>query len=427
MTVFIFNTLTRSKAPFTPMEPGKVKMYVCGPTVYDAPHLGHARSTVIFDVIRRYLESRGYRVTLVCNVTDIDDTILQKARLQDQDFRTLGAGYLRRYEQAMERIGVGAPDARPKATEFMLPIQDFTARLLQKGHAYAIGGNVYFSVASFSRYGRLSGRTVQPAALDGTASDDKGKRHPADFALWKAAKPLEPYWDSPWGPGRPGWHIECSAMSAHLLGEAYDIHGGGEDLIFPHHENEIAQSESLFKKTPASYWMHHGMVRAGGRKISKSNRHFQKLDDLLEVYPADALRLFLISKRYRHPLAFDHQRMQSIVKNMTRIHAFFSRFGGQGFESSGRGKDHGTLWKRFCKAMDDDFNFPMALSIVFEGIRTVQRNLGAGMVAQGGQVPKHQQTAIFDLCAICRNVLGFDLVRDAAVTTQQPCIRASAK
>jgi cysteinyl-tRNA synthetase len=278
---------------------------------------------VVFDVIRRYLKARGYRVTLVRNVTDIDDKILYKSRQQNQDFKTLGVRYLRKYEQAMRRLGVALADAQPKATEFIVLIQDFISRLLQSGHAYAIGGNVYFAVASFKSYGKLSGRTIQTIIENEIASDESGKRDPADFVLWKTAKSQEPFWPSPWGRGRPGWHIECSTMSAHLLGEVYDIHGGGEDLIFPHHENEIAQSQSLFKKTPATYWMHHGLVHAGGRKISKSDSHFQKLNDLLAMYSPDTLRLFLLSRRYRRPMTFSHQKMESALKSMRRIYRFF--------------------------------------------------------------------------------------------------------
>lgn len=420
MTVNIFNTLTRSKMPFTPKEPGQVKMYVCGPTVHDDPHLGHARSAVIFDVIKRYFTFRGYQVTLVRNVTDIDDKIIQKARIQNQDFRKLSDRYLRRYEQAMQRIGVAMPDARPRATEFILPMQELTARLLQSGHAYTIGGNVYFAVSTFKPYGRLSGRSVPLTALNRVASDGEGKRHPADFVLWKAAKPFEPFWGSPWGPGRPGWHIECSAMSAHLLGEAYDIHGGGEDLMFPHHENEIAQSESVFKKTPAAYWIHHGLVQTDGRKISKSNGQFQKLDDLLDLYPADALRLFLISKRYRHPLAFSHQRFQSTFKNLVRMYRFFSRLDVKGVWPAGREENCGPLWTRFCNAMDDDFNFPLALSIVFEGIRSIQRYAGGGVRAQSSPLWKQHQSTVLDLYVICQEILGFDLSCVTATTAQQP-------
>lgn len=418
MTLRIYNSLTRCKSALIPHTAGHVKMYVCGPTVYDEPHLGHARSAVVFDVIRRYLKARGYRVTLVCNVTDIDDKILHKSRRQNKDFRTLGARYLRKYEQAMGCLGVALADAQPKATEFIVPIQDFISRLLQKGHAYAAGGSVYFAVASFKQYGKLSRRTIETVVKWGNASDASGKREPADFVLWKTAKAQEPFWSSPWGRGRPGWHIECSAMSAHLLGEVYDIHGGGEDLIFPHHENEIAQSQSLFKKPPATYWMHHGLVHADGRKLSKSDSHFQKLNDLLEIYPPDALRLFLLSKRYRRPIAFSHQKMESTLKNMARIHRFFSRNNVPVEMAAERPKGCGMLWKRFCSAMDDDFNFPMALAIVFENIRSIQRAICADGNGRCGQQMKNYRTAICDLNLICRDILGFGLDDTCHAATQ---------
>jgi cysteinyl-tRNA synthetase len=420
MTVCIFNTLARSKEPFMPLDPGRVKMYLCGPTVYDEPHLGHARSAVVFDVIRRYLTALGYRVTLVRNVTDIDDKILHKSRQENQDFRTLGTRYLHKYEQAMRRLKVALPDARPKATEFIVPIQDFISRLLQSGHAYAVSGNVYFAVASFKPYGKLSRRTIRTVAMDENVSNASGKRHPADFALWKTAKPREPSWPSPWGPGRPGWHIECSAMSAHLLGEVYDIHGGGEDLIFPHHENEIAQSESLFKKPPATCWMHHGLVHTGGRKISKSDGHFQKLNDLLAQYPPDALRLFLLSRRYRRPMAFSHQKMESALKSMARMYRFFSRRDVPAAVHAGTVNGCSALWTRFCSAMDDDFNFPMALAIVFETIRSIQRAVGADANGLCAQQLKNHQMAICDLHFICREIFGFRLDCTCNAATEQP-------
>ncbi len=409
MPLRIYNTLTRCKDALTPVTAGEVKMYVCGPTVYDEPHLGHARSAVVFDVIRRYLNARGYRVTLVRNVTDIDDKIFAKARRQNQDFRRLSAGYLRNYEQAMNRLRVAPPDAQPRATEFMVPMLKFISRLLHSGHAYAVGGNVYFAVASFKPYGQLSGRTIHAMAMDEKVSDETGKRHPADFVLWKAAKHREPFWPSPWGPGRPGWHIECSAMSAHLLGKVYDIHGGGEDLIFPHHENEIAQSQSLFQKPPAACWMHHGLVHAGGRKMSKSDGHFQKLNDLLEIYPPDALRLFLLSRRYRRPMTFSHQKMESVLKRMARMDRFFLRRDVQAATPSGKIKGRGALWRRFCGAMDDDVNFPMALAVVFEGIRSIQRATGFDAKGTGARHLKHHQAAIGDLNRICREIFGFRL------------------
>jgi cysteinyl-tRNA synthetase len=319
MALRVYNTLGRKKEQFEPLEPGKVRMYVCGPTVYDSCHIGHARSVIVFDVIARYLRTKGYDVTYVRNFTDVDDKIIDKARRQDRDWRALSTHYLDRYRRAMDRLNVIPPHIEPKATEFIRPMQRFIARLLHAGHAYAGGGSVYFATAALTNYGRLSGRRVDDRHGEGAAMGRREKRYPADFVLWKAARPGEPFWPSPWGPGRPGWHIECSAMSGHLLGEVFDIHGGGADLIFPHHENEIAQSEALFKKIPARYWIHHGLVHAEGRKISKSQGCFEDLADLMQRYPPAALRLFLLSKRYRHPLEFSPASMGVAQKHLARL------------------------------------------------------------------------------------------------------------
>ncbi len=408
MAISIYNTLARCQQPLTPLVPGRVKIYVCGPTVYDEPHLGHARSAVVYDVIRRYLVAKGLAVTYVRNITDIDDKIIEKAWLQNQDYRNLGAYFLHRYRQAMEQLNVLSPGAEPKATDFMLPIQAFISRLMQNGHAYRWGDNVYFSVESFKGYGKLSGRAVQTLSAEKAAAVQTGKKHPADFALWKAGKPQEPSWPSPWGPGRPGWHIECSAMSAELLGETFDIHGGGADLIFPHHENEIAQSESVFGKTPASYWMHNGLVQINGAKMSKSLGNSLKLNDLLDIYLPGALRLLMLSKRYRHPLEFSPDSMRVAVKGFARIARFFSRWMAPAAAPAESGKRPGSLWSRFCTAMDDDFNFPMALSVVFEGVRRINGLMGNTSDARALGNSGGLKRIAAELSFICREILGFE-------------------
>ena len=323
MAIHVYNTLTRQEERLNLISPGKVSLYVCGPTVYDDPHLGHARSAVVFDVITRYLKAKGHAVTYVRNLTDIDDKIIEKARQRNQDFKALGQYYTNRYHEAMRLLNVLAPDAEPKATEHIINIRDFISKLIQRGHAYQSGGNVYFAVESFKNYGRLSHRTVP--SISSNFSVEQGKRHPADFALWKEAKPEEPSWPSPWGPGRPGWHIECSAMSSRLLGENYDIHGGGADLVFPHHENEIAQSESLFGRTPANYWMHNGLVYIAGEKMSKSLGNALNLHSLLEIYRPEALRLFLLTKHYRHPVEVTHLALHEASVRLSKLYRFFSR------------------------------------------------------------------------------------------------------
>lgn len=408
--VCITDTLSRCKQPLRPLTPGHVKMYVCGPTVYDDPHLGHARSEVVFDVVRRFLQAQGLTVTLVRNVTDIDDKILEKACRRNQDFKALGARYLRRYWEAMRRLNVARPDVEPRATDYIPQMQKFISRLIQRGHAYTGGGSVYFAVASFRHYGKLSGRSTQ-GGLKGMRIHEPGKKHPADFALWKAAIPPEPNWPSPWGPGRPGWHIECSAMSAHLLGPVFDIHGGGSDLIFPHHENEIAQSQSLFKSGPANLWMHVGLVNFNGHKISKSQGFYETLPQLLERYPADALRLFLLSKRYRHPLDYSHRHMQASMAAMVRVHRFFSRIDPLLLSPVHPRCNCGDLWKRFDSAMADDFNLPMALSVVFEGIRTIYRGMASRTRGHGAKLSQPQRSVVSELYTMCRDILGFDLGR----------------
>jgi cysteinyl-tRNA synthetase len=408
MTLQIFNTLTRCKQAFNPIVAGKASLYVCGPTVYDDPHLGHARSAVIFDVLRRYLQATGHDVTLVRNITDIDDKILHKARQHGQDFRSLAAYYLNRYEAAMQRLNILPPDKSPKAGDFILPIQDFIAKLVQGGHAYQAGGNVFFAVKSFKPYGRLSGRGSSIALCSEDTPAVPDKKDPADFTLWKQAKPQEPAWSSPWGPGRPGWHIECSAMSAHLLGEQFDIHGGGVDLIFPHHENEIAQSQSLFGKVPANCWIHNGLVNIANRKMSKSSGNSMNLMDLLESYPPDVLRLFLLSKRYRHPLAFSFQALNAAVRSLGRIKRFFSRI-PKAVATNRTVIHQSPLWLRFCRAMDDDFNFPMALSVVFEAVRGMNRKQADNPRNPFATETESSMPVLAELAYICQEIMGFDL------------------
>jgi cysteinyl-tRNA synthetase len=406
MTLRIFDTLTGTRIPLTPLIPGNVKIYVCGPTVYDDPHPGHARGAVVFDVVARYLKARGYRVTLVRNLTDIDDKIVQKARWLQQDYRILANRYIYRYQKTMERLNVAVPDSEPRATAFIPEMMDLIGRLVQTGHAYPGGGNVYFAVDSFDPYGRLSGRTFRLQGSDGQKPIRQGKRHPADFALWKTTAPQEPSWPSPWGPGRPGWHIECSAMSAALLGDVFDIHGGGADLIFPHHENEIAQSESITGKTPAKCWMHHGLLTTGGRKISKSQANSQKLADLLEIYPPGAVRLFLLSRRYRHPLEFSHRSLIAATQSFTRLQRFFASSCQSATRPVEMGKHHGGLWFRFCNAMDDDFNFPRALSVVFEGVRHINRHLGNASSRQALEHAEDLKSIAGELFFMCKAILG---------------------
>ena len=420
MATHVFNTLTGIKEPFAPLAAGRVKMYVCGPTVYADPHLGHARSAVVFDVVRRWFSAKGYAVTYVRNITDIDDKIIAKAGRQNQDFRKLSAHFNRRYGQAMKRLNVLPPDVEPKATDYILPIQVFIAKLVQGGHAYRSGGDVYFSVATFDGYGKLSRRQVQTPPADNRALPPTGKRNPADFALWKKSKLGEPSWPSPWGCGRPGWHIECSAMSAELLGGNFDIHGGGADLIFPHHENEIAQSQSLFGKTPANYWLHHGLVQINGEKMSKSLGNSLKLNDLLEVCPPAAIRLQMLSKRYRHPLDFSPSALRAAAMSAARLQRFFERREMPFIPPTLTGRRHGNLWSQFRQAMDDDFNFPRALAVLFEGMRRINRcrqnASNAGDMEDAGDL----RLTMANLHYLYREVLGFGIDSCTAVPKRLP-------
>jgi cysteinyl-tRNA synthetase len=416
MTLQIFDTLAGTRVPLNPINPGHVKIYVCGPTVYDDPHAGHGRSAVVYDVVARYLKARGYRVTLVRNLTDIDDKIVHKARRLQQDYRVLGNRYIRRYHETMKRLNVAPPDFEPRATAFIPEMQDLIARLIQKGHAYQAGGDVYFAVDSYKRYGKLSGRTVQQQGVGHQAIAARGKKQAADFALWKATAPEEPAWPSPWGPGRPGWHIECSAMSAALIGEVFDIHGGGTDLIFPHHENEIAQSACAFGRTPANCWMHHGLVQIDGCKVSKSQPNFQKLTDLLDTYPPNALRLFLLSKRYRHPLAFSHRSLGAATRSAARLQRFFSMPFGCMAEPIEIEKHPSKFWRLFCDAMDDDFNFPRAVSLVFEGIRHVRRHLESASPGRTKAIGHGLELIVAELFLIWKEILGMNFETAAAET-----------
>ncbi len=325
MSIRIYNTLSGTKEDLVPMQPGSVRMYVCGPTVYDSCHIGHARSAVIFDVIARYLRARGFQVTYVRNFTDIDDKIIRRAAEQGVDPKALAEKYIREFHEDMDALKVESATVEPKATDHIPQILEVIRRLMEKGFAYAAEGEVFFSVDAFERYGRLSGRKLEEMEAGARVDVDPRKRNPFDFVLWKPAKPGEPAWESPWGPGRPGWHIECSAMSSAYLGETFDIHGGGKDLIFPHHENEIAQSEAAFGRPFVKYWVHNGFVNINQEKMSKSLGNFLLIRDLLKEFHPEALRLFLLSSHYRSPVDFTPQSMEEASAGLDKIYALLQR------------------------------------------------------------------------------------------------------
>ena len=320
----VYNTLTKKKELFKPITPGEAKIYVCGVTPYNHPHIGNARPAVTWDVIRRYLEYIGYKVTFVQNFTDVDDKIINKANAEGTDWKTISDRYIDAYFQVMDALHVRRADVYPRVSEHMDDIIHMVETLIKKGHAYVLGGDVYYDISTFKDYGKLSGRKIEDM-LAGARIEVNDEKNPGDFALWKAAKPGEPFWESPWGKGRPGWHIECSAMSIHYLGKTFDFHGGGSDLIFPHHENEIAQSEGCTGCHFVDYWLHNGFITINSEKMSKSLNNFFLVKDVLEKYSGDALRYFLLSTHYRSPLDFSDDRLEEAEKNMDKLKDVIAR------------------------------------------------------------------------------------------------------
>ena len=388
-TIRIYNTLTRQKEPFETIEPNKVRMYVCGVTPYDAAHIGHGMSTTVFDVIRRYLEHRGYQVRHVQNFTDIDDKIIARANAEGIDPDDLTEGLIAEWHA--ETAGLNALPAMvyPRATQEVGPIVAMIEGLIAKGHAYEVEGDVYYKVRSFPGYGKLSHRDLDDLLSGARIEVDERKQDPLDFALWKTAKPGEPSWESPWGPGRPGWHIECSAMSSTYLDGMVDIHGGGADLIFPHHENEIAQSEAFLEREPfARYWVHNGLVRLGGEKMSKSLGNFVRLRDILDRGLGPAFRLMVLQGQYRAPLTYTEEGLLGAERGLERLRSAADPSapdrssavaGAPGTEAPvataapdlRRAADEAD--RRFHEAMDDDFNAPVAVAALFDLARAINR------------------------------------------------------
>jgi cysteinyl-tRNA synthetase len=365
----VYNTLSREKEDLTPTRPGEIRMYVCGVTVYDLSHVGHARSAIVFDVIRRYLAVKGYRVTLVRNFTDVDDRIIRRAQDEGVLPAEISERYIAAYRQDMGAIGVLPGDVEPRATEHIPEMIALIEQLLAGSYAYVVDGDVYFAIRRFPPYGRLSGKDLESLLAGARVEVDERKRDPRDFALWKAAKPGEPAWPSPWGPGRPGWHIECSAMAMRYLGESFDIHGGGEDLVFPHHECEIAQSEAATGKPFARYWLHNAFVNLGAEKMSKSLGNTLAIREVVRRHPADALRLWLLGAHYRSPIDFSEDRLREAGRALERFTRLFHdvRALGSGDGALAPLPDRLREFpERFEAAMDDDFNTPQALGVLFD-------------------------------------------------------------
>lgn len=370
----VYNTLTKEKSVFKPIKEGEAKIYVCGVTPYNHPHIGNARPAVTWDVIRRYLEHVGYKVTFVQNFTDVDDKIINKANAEGSDWKTISDRYIDAYFEVMDALHVRRVDIYPRVSDHMDDIIHMVEKLIEKGHAYVLGGDVYYDISTFENYGQLSGRKVEDMLAGARIEVNDEKRNPGDFALWKAAKPGEPSWTSPWGEGRPGWHIECSAMSTHYLGDTFDFHGGGSDLIFPHHENEIAQSEGCTGHHFVNNWLHNGFITINSEKMSKSLNNFFLVKDVLEKYSGDALRYFLLSTHYRSPLDFSDDRLDEAEKNMEKLKDVIRRtkelmLRDEDVETdASKGLDEAVekAMKVFHEAMDDDFNTGLATGAMFE-------------------------------------------------------------
>ncbi|BEQ14253.1 cysteine--tRNA ligase [Desulfoferula mesophila] len=424
MSLVIYNTQTRQKEEFQPLVPGQVSMYVCGVTVYDSPHIGHARCYVAFDAIHRHFRSKGWKVAYVRNFTDIDDKIIKRAGETGQDWRELTKDNIAAFTRAMEALKVLPATQEPRATEHIQGIIDSVQKLIDKGHAYPVeGGDVLFAVNSFPEYGKLSHRELDQMQAGARIAVDERKKNPVDFVLWKGSKPGEPSWDSPWGPGRPGWHIECSVMSQEYLGATFDIHGGGEDLLFPHHENEVAQSEALNDQPFARYWIHNGFVRVNHEKMSKSLGNFFTVDDILKTVKPEALRLFLLSKHYRSPLDFSDQALKEAGQGLERLYLALRESAPPADLTLAQRltRPEELEWMReidghaaeFEAAMDDDFNTPRALGALFSLAKTANRLAAAPepaprqpMLGKGGQKEVSAKQALLALAAARLKQLG---------------------
>jgi cysteinyl-tRNA synthetase len=414
MSLRIFNSQTKKKEEFIPLHEGKVGIYVCGITAYDVCHVGHARSAVVFDVVTRYLRYRGYDVTYVKNFTDVDDKIIEKAQREKKGIAEISERYIREHDEDMEALGVARPTVTPRATEHIDGMIRLVATLIEKGLAYAVDSDVYYAVEQFPGYGKLSGRDLSDMMAGARVDVNDKKRNPYDFSLWKASKEGEPWWESPWGNGRPGWHLECSVMSQRYLGDTFDIHGGGEDLVFPHHENEIAQSEGATGKTLARYWVHNGFVRVNSEKMSKSLGNFFTIRDVLKQYHPEVLRFFLLQSHYRSPVDFSDAALNEARQGMDRFYSTLKMIrdllaaGTEGADSTGEptGKDWEltdqlqNLRERFTEAMDDDFNTARAIGCLFDTIRLINTALSGKKVDVSPAVLEQTEKTLHEIGAV---------------------------
>ena len=381
----IYNSLTRKKEEFVPLKPGKVSMYVCGPTVYNYFHIGNGRTFIVFDTIRRYMEYRGYEVNFVQNFTDIDDKMINKANEENTTVKEIGDKYICEYYKDADGLNIKRATINPRATEYISEIIEFVSELIEKGYAYEVNGDVYFRTKKFEGYGQLIGQNLDDLQAGARINVDERKEDPMDFAIWKAQKPGEPAWECPWGLGRPGWHIECSCMAKRLLGDTIDIHAGGMDLAFPHHENEIAQSEALTGKKFANYWMHAAFLNVNNQKMSKSLNNFLTARDALKEYDADVIRFLMLSGHYRIQLNFSNELLESAKASVERLYNAIGNLENLISEVKNEKmtdeevkylESLGTYRQRYIEKMDDDFNTADAISVLFDLIRDTNSNIG---------------------------------------------------
>lgn len=394
--MLLYNTAKRAKEEFVPLTPGRVKMYACGPTVYNYFHIGNARAFLTFDVLRRYFEFRGYKVDYVQNITDIEDKIIAQALEEEVPFKEVADKYAKAFLEDSAALGIRKPTHQPRATEVLPEITAAIAALVKSGHAYEVNGDVYFDTASLPEYGQLSGKKTEEQLPGARVLENHQKRNPADFTLWKAGKPGEPVWNSPWGEGRPGWHTECVVMGQKYLGETFDIHGGGTDLVFPHHENELAQALALTGKPLARYWMHNGFLNIDGDKMSKSLNNFFTARDILAQHSAEAIRFFFLSKHYRSPIDFN----RGIIKESERaVNNFYAALRAVDYKNiiCSRDGSFDASEQAFTEAMDDDMNTAKALAVLFDLARH----------CKNGQLPRAQREQAALMLVRLGEVLGF--------------------
>lgn len=414
MTLRVYNTLTKQKEEFVPAEPGRVKMYVCGVTPYNHPHIGNARPFITWDVVKRYMEKRGYKVTHIQNFTDVDDKIIKAANTEKVSWDVIANRYISSYFEVMDKLNIQRAEVYPRVSEHMTEIIEMVQKLVDNGSAYVVDGDVYYAVEKFTGYGKLSGRSLDDMKAGARVGVDERKTHPMDFALWKSAKPGEPAWESPWGQGRPGWHIECSAMSLKYLGNSFDFHGGGSDLIFPHHENEIAQSEAYTGQEPfVKYWLHNGFITVNEEKMSKSLGNFFLVKDILDHYPPEVLRFFILATHYRSPLDFSDERLSEAGRSLERLKTAAENIRQMSSLSGGAASDQSAVLRQaadkaekdFYDAMDDDFNTALAISVMFglaKEINIYHAAVSAGKIQHDADV----FTAVCNTYTLMADILG---------------------